>query len=79
MMKPMIAENGVTFKDLEKNIYSWVCGIGRRFTSEFLERYDRMLMEERDKSRYRHKGSRRVSLFVFFHKLFFFFAGFCPQ
>ena len=62
MMKPMIAENGVTFKDLEKNIYSWVCGIGRRFTSEFLERYDRMLMEERDKSRYRHKGSRRTTI-----------------
>ena len=37
MMKSMIAENGVTFKDLEKNIYAWVCGMGRRFTSEFLE------------------------------------------
>lgn len=62
MMKPMMAENGVTFKDLEKNIYSWVCGIGRRFTSEFQERYDRMLMEERDKSRYRHKGSRKTTI-----------------
>lgn len=62
MMKSMIKENGVTFKELEKNIYSWVCQIGRQFTSEFLERYDRMLMEERDKSRYRHKGIRQTTV-----------------
>lgn len=62
MMKSMIAENGVTFKELEKNIYSWVCEIGRQFTTEFLERYDRMLMEERDKGRYRHKGQRRTTI-----------------
>lgn len=62
MMKSMIKENGVTFKDLEKNIYSWVCQIGRQFTSEFLERYDQMLMRERDKSRYRHKGSRQTTI-----------------
>ncbi|XCP87153.1 ISLre2 family transposase [Roseburia hominis] len=61
-MKLMIKENGVTFKELEKNIYSWICEIGRQFTSEFLERYDRMLMEERDKSRYRHKGTRQTTV-----------------
>ena len=55
MMKTMIAENGVTFKELEKNIYKWICQIGQEFTKEFLERYDQMLMKERDKSRYRHK------------------------
>ena len=47
MMKSMIAENGLTFKELERKIYSWICQIGRDFTKEFLERYDRMLMEER--------------------------------
>ncbi len=62
MMKTMITENGVTFKELERNIYSWVCGIGRQFTGEFLERYDRMLMDERDKSRYRHKGTRKTTI-----------------
>ena len=31
-MKSMIMQNGVTFKELEKNIYAWVCQIGRRFT-----------------------------------------------
>ena len=49
MMNSMIKENGVTFKQLEKNIYAWVCQIGREFTKEFLERYDRMLLEDRDK------------------------------
>lgn len=62
MMKSMITENGVNFKELEKNIYSWICQIGREFTCEFMERYDRMLMEERDKSRYRHKGFRQTTI-----------------
>ena len=62
MMKSMITENELTFKELEKNIYSWICQIGRDFTKEFLERYDRMLMEDRDKSKYRHKGSRQTTI-----------------
>ena len=62
MMKSMITENRVTFKDLEKNIYAWICQIGRQFTSEFLERYDQMLMRERDKSKYRHKGSCQTTI-----------------
>lgn len=62
MMKSIIAENGVTFKELEKNIYAWTCQIGRQFTSEFLERYDQILMRERDKSRYRHKGTRQTTI-----------------
>lgn len=61
-MNSMIMENGVTFKTLEKNIFSWVCEIGRQFTTEFLERYDRMLMEERDKKKYRHKGYRQTTI-----------------
>lgn len=62
MMKSMIDENGVTFKELEKNIYSWICQIGRQFTGEFMERYDRMLMEERNKKKYRHKGYRQTTI-----------------
>ena len=61
-MKSMITENGVTFKELEKNIYSWICQIGQQFTSEFLIRYDRMLMSERDKKKYRHKGFRQTTI-----------------
>lgn len=62
MMKSMIMENGVTFKELEKNIYAWICQIGRYFTKEFLERYDRMLMESRDKKKYRNKGTRQTTV-----------------
>ena len=62
MMNSMIKENGVTFKELEKNIYAWVCQIGREFTKEFLERYDRMLMEDRDKKKYRNKGARQTTI-----------------
>ena len=62
MMKSMIMENGVTFKELEKNIYAWICEIGRQFTQEFLERYDRLLMESRDKKKYRNKGLRQTTV-----------------
>lgn len=62
MMKSMIKENGVTFKELEKNIYGWICDIGRQFTKEFLERYDQMLMRERDKKKYRNKGTRQTTI-----------------
>lgn len=62
MMNSMIKENGVTFKELEKNIYAWVCQIGRDFTKEFLERYDRILMEDRDKKKYRNKGTRQTTV-----------------
>lgn len=46
MMKTMITETGVTFKEVEKNIYAWVCQTGRQFTGEFIEGYGRMLMED---------------------------------
>ena len=62
MMNLMITENGVTFKDLEKKIYAWVCQIGRQFTQEFLERYDRLLMEGRDRKKYRNKGVRQTTV-----------------
>ena len=62
MMNSMIKENGVTFKELEQNIYAWICQIGREFTKEFLERYDRILMEDRDKKKYRNKGARQTTV-----------------
>lgn len=62
MMKSIITENGITFKELEKKIYAWICQIGQEFTREFLERYDQMLMKERDKEKYRHKGTRQTTV-----------------
>ncbi len=57
----MIKDNGLSFKDLEKKIYEWGCQICREFTKEFLERYDRQLMEWRDKTRYQNKGLRHTT------------------
>lgn len=62
MMNSMIKENGLNFKELEKNIFAWICQIGQEFTKDFLERYDRMLMEERDKKKYRNKGTRKTTI-----------------
>lgn len=62
MMNSMIKENGVTLKELEKNIFAWICQIGREFTKEFLERYDRMLMENKYKKKYRNKGARQTTV-----------------
>lgn len=61
-MNSMIKENGLNFKELEKNIFTWICQIGQEFTKDFLERYDRMLMEERDKKKYRNKGTRKTTI-----------------
>lgn len=62
MMQSMIKENRGTFKKLEKNIYGWICELGRDFTKEFLEQYNQMLMKDRNKKKYRHKGTRQTTV-----------------
>ena len=62
----MIKDNGLSFKDLEKKIYEWGCQICREFTKEFLERYDKQLMEQRDKAKYRNKGRRHTAIKTIF-------------
>ena len=49
MMKSIVEENLVSFKTLEQNIYSYVCGLGREITRIMLESYDMELAEGRDK------------------------------
>ena len=36
MMDTIIKENSITFKDLEKNIFRWICQIGQEFTKELI-------------------------------------------
>jgi hypothetical protein len=62
MMDTMIMENGVTFKNLEKNIFQWICEVGRNYTTELLQKYDIYLRDCRDKSVYRHKGLKRTTV-----------------
>lgn len=61
-MTTIIKENGITFKELEKNIFRDICKIGQECTREFLEQYDQMLMKERARSKYRHKGASKTTI-----------------
>ena len=61
-MNTMIDENEVVFKSVEKEIFSYVCHLGCQAIKEMLESLDRELMENRDKSIYRNKGSRKTTI-----------------
>lgn len=65
-MNTMINDNTLSFKELEKKIYTWGCQICQEFTREFLERYDQMLMEQRDKKQFRNKGHRQTTIKTIF-------------
>ena len=62
MMIIMLNEEGLTFKEIEEEIFKMVCEWGQSFAREFLERYDQYLMENRDKDAYRNKGLRETTV-----------------
>ena len=62
MMESMIKENGLTFKEIEQKIFRSCCEMAQETAANFLEEYDRMLMETRDKTAYRHKGRRKSTV-----------------
>ena len=55
-MNTIVKKDCLTFKDIEKEIFKYVCQIAVDLTKEFLTEYDKRLMQERDKGKYRHKG-----------------------
>lgn len=55
-MNTIVNKDCLTFKDIEKEIFKYVCQIAVNLTKEFLAAYDEKLMKERDTSKYRHKG-----------------------
>ena len=61
-MEQMIKESQLTFKSLEKDIYRFICEIGKEITKQILEAHDRKLMQERDRSVYRNKGLRTTTV-----------------
>ena len=61
-MESIVEERLVSFKELEKKIYCYVCELGREITQIILERYDKELMEGRDSAQYRHKGARKTTI-----------------
>ena len=61
-MNIMVNENGVTFKEIEKEIFKIICEAGRTHTKDVLEKYDQHLHATRDKSKFRDKGCRRSTI-----------------
>lgn len=61
-MEQMIKESRLTFKSLEKDIYRFICEIGREITKQILETVDQELKTQRDKSVYRNKGLRTTTV-----------------
>lgn len=55
-----VAEMGVEFNRLERDIFNSCCAAGREALKKQLELWDKQLMLERDHSIYRHKGKRKT-------------------
>ena len=51
-------ENNIKFSELEKTIFLLVCELGCNILKDILENQDKILMQNRDKKTYRHKGYR---------------------
>lgn len=62
MMNTIVNEKLVSFKELEKKIYSYVCELASEITQQMLESYDEELAKSRDKKVYRGKGKRKTSI-----------------
>lgn len=62
MMKTIVEESLVTFKELEKNIFRYVCDMAVEMTKTILEDYDRELHAGRDRRKYRDKGKRSTTI-----------------
>ena len=62
MSMTIVDEGEVSFKELEKSIYAFICELGREITKVILEEYDKDLAKKRDKKEYRNKGLRGTSI-----------------
>ena len=62
MFDKIITSEEVKFNDLEKKVFKFVCFFGCLIIKLLLEKYDRKLMNARDKKKYRHKGLRRDTI-----------------
>ena len=62
MFEEIITSKEIKFNDLEKKVFKFVCFFGCLIIKIMLEAYDRKIMENRDKKKYRHKGLRETSV-----------------
>ena len=61
MFEEIITSKEIKFNDLEKKVFKFVCFFGCLIIKIMLEAYDRKIIENRDKKKYRHKGLRETS------------------
>ncbi len=62
MMKSIVEENLVSFKELEQKIFDHVCELGSDIIRIMQEPYDDELEGSRDTKQYRNKGKRRTTI-----------------
>jgi len=62
MINTILNEMDLSFNRLEKEIYAYGCQVAREVLKNILEALDKKIAEERDKSIYRHKGTRDTSV-----------------
>lgn len=55
-MNTILDKDCLTFKDIEKEIFKYVCQMAVEMTQKVLAEYDKQLMKDRDCTKYRHKG-----------------------
>lgn len=61
-MNTIVEEKLISFKELEKKVFKYVCELGCEITRMLLERYDMELAASRDSKQYRDKGKRRTCI-----------------
>lgn len=62
MMKSIVEESRITFKELEQKIFAYVCEAAAEMTKIILEDYDKELHDSRDTKKYRDKGGRTTTV-----------------
>ena len=62
MLDIILDEKDLSFNRLEKEIYAYGCQVACEVLKNVLETMDKKLTEERDKSKYRHKGTRKTTV-----------------
>ena len=70
-MDNMITVTDTYFKDLEEKCFRSACTAAQAEMTRVLEQLDRQLMENRDKTQYRHKGLRETTVKTIFGEVTF--------
>lgn len=62
MMKSIVEEKLVSFKELEQKVFQYACELACEITKILLETYDKELAATRDTRQYRDKGKRSTCI-----------------